>query len=414
MIGKVVDGRYRIARKLGQGAMGTVYLAEHVLIEKKVAIKIMSGERDHDSCARFAQEARAASRIGHENIVDVTDLGETEDHSIYIAMEYLEGRDLLRELRRGPLPIDRCAAIFEQVCSAVQAAHDKGIVHRDLKPDNIFLVASAERPDFVKILDFGLARVDDVPKEKRLTQAGMLIGTPYYMSPEQCSAAPIDHRADVYAAGCVLFEMLTGDVPFKGDPYTVILDQHRRAAPRAPSKANPKARIKPAIDAVVLKAMAKQPSARYQSMNALARAFADACAQPRAPERDRATRALIALAAVMLTCVLGVSVWRMRSRPLTAATPTAAVADAPRAGGSTPPGSSATAPEPIPPAPPPAAPGGTERLRGPVTRAAPARASKARGPRLAPPPKPAPPVAAPQPAPARKMPGDLKDILGGD
>jgi hypothetical protein len=273
-LGKLLGDRYRILEKLGEGGMGAVYLAEHVHIEKKFAVKVLTTARSHDYLARFAQEAKSASKIGHENIIDITDFGDTDDGAVFLAMEHLKGRDLGRTLRSGgPLDLRRCVTVLNQVCSALQAAHQKGIVHRDLKPDNIFLVERRGQPDFVKVLDFGLARLTDVPAGQRITKEGTLLGTPEYMSPEQVRGDAVDGRTDVYAAGCVLFEMLTGEVPFSGEPYVKVLSKHLKEPPRLPSQVRPEAGIPPALDAVVQKALAKDLETRFASMKDLALAL---------------------------------------------------------------------------------------------------------------------------------------------
>jgi serine/threonine-protein kinase len=273
-IGRTIGERYKIVKKLGEGGMGAVYLAEHILIEKKVAIKVLTVERSQEYLQRFAQEAKSASRIGHENIIDITDFGDTGDGAVFLCMEYLEGKDLGRTIRgSGPQTLDRCVRVINQVCSALEAAHGKGIIHRDLKPDNIFLVDRAGRSDFVKILDFGLARVTDLPAGQRITQHGQILGTPEYMSPEQVRGDHIDARTDVYAAGMVLYEMLTGDVPFKGVPYTVVLGMQLTAEAPPPSKVNTTGMVTAELDAVVMKALKKDPDDRFATMKDLALAL---------------------------------------------------------------------------------------------------------------------------------------------
>jgi serine/threonine-protein kinase len=273
----MLAGRYQIIAKLGQGGMGTVYLAEHVLIEKKVAVKILSEELvlREELVVRFQQEAKAASKIGHENIVDITDFGKADDGAVYIVMEYLKGRDLGREIRTvGPLAAARTERIMNQVCRALAAAHSEGIFHRDLKPDNIFLVEREGRGDFVKILDFGLAKViGSEQKGGPRTAAGTVFGTAEYMSPEQARGEISDHRTDVYAAGCILYEMLTGKVPFSAEQFDVVLLMQLADEPMPPSKRAPDAGITPELEAVVLKALAKNREHRFQSMKDLALAL---------------------------------------------------------------------------------------------------------------------------------------------
>jgi serine/threonine-protein kinase len=273
-VGQTLAGRYRILKKLGAGGMGAVYLGEHIVLEKKFAIKILTTERSREYLSRFAQEAKAASKIGHENIIDITDFGETDDGAAFLAMEFLDGGDLGRRIRDfGPQTIPMCVSVLNQVCSALEAAHEKGIIHRDLKPDNIYLVERPGRDPQVKVLDFGLARVTSVPAGQRLTKEGTLLGTPEYMSPEQVRADPVDGRTDVYSAGCVLYEMLTGSVPFDADPYIRILAMQVKEPPMPPSQRRPEAGITPALEAVVLKALAKDVETRFQSMRDLALAL---------------------------------------------------------------------------------------------------------------------------------------------
>src|SRR5688572_25788975 len=195
LIGTVLAERYRIERKLGEGGMGAVYLARHVILEKIVALKILHDEyaRRRELVERFLHEAKAASRIRHEHVIDITDFGETATKNVFFAMEYLDGHDLASELDRGPpMPWPRIKSIVLQLCAALQAAHEAGIIHRDLKPENIYLIERLGNPDFVKVLDFGVAKLTDPtgqgveePRERRLTRTGMVFGTPEYMSPEQ-------------------------------------------------------------------------------------------------------------------------------------------------------------------------------------------------------------------------------------
>ncbi len=277
-VGKVLSDRYRILRKIGEGGMGTVYLAEHVLIEKKVAIKILSEDlaRKGDLVTRFMQEAKAASRIGHENIVDITDFGQTDAKSVFFAMEYLEGSDLATIIRQhSPMPIGRVQGIVNQICRALGAAHGKGIIHRDMKPENIFLIERDGRQDFVKILDFGIAKMSSLDDaNERLTRTGMIFGTPEYMSPEQARGDRPDHRVDIYALGCILYEMLTGDVPFHAETFMGILTKHMFETPDLPRARAPQAQIPPAVEAVVMRALAKNRDERYQSMREFAVALA--------------------------------------------------------------------------------------------------------------------------------------------
>lgn len=270
LIAHVVADRYRIIRKLGEGGMGAVYLAEHVVIEKKLVLKVLALEltRRQDLVARFLQEARSASRIGHENVIDISDFGQSAEGYVYIAMEYLEGKDLGEVVRgEGSLSWPRVQNILVQICRALRAAHDKGIVHRDMKPENIFLIRREGRPEFVKILDFGIAKVMGVdPTGPRLTRTGMIFGTPEYMSPEQAEGKDADHRVDVYAVGCIAYHLITGHTPFMAENFMALLTKHLTEDPVPPSVRRPDLGISAEMDAMVLKALEKDRDRRYQNM----------------------------------------------------------------------------------------------------------------------------------------------------
>jgi len=270
LIDQLVADRYRMIRKLGEGGMGSVYLAEHVVIEKKIVLKVLAAElaMREDLVARFLQEARSASRIGHENVIDISDFGQSAEGFVYIAMEYLEGRDLGQVLHEeGALPWNRVREIVMQICRALRAAHDKGIVHRDMKPENIFLIHREGRPEFVKILDFGIAKVMGLdPKGPRLTRAGMIFGTPEYMAPEQAEGKETDHRADVYAVGCIVYHLMTGETPFVADSFMAMLTKQMSEQPIPPSVRRPDLAITPEMDALVAKALEKNRDKRFQNM----------------------------------------------------------------------------------------------------------------------------------------------------
>jgi serine/threonine protein kinase len=278
----LVADRYRVLRRLGAGGMGVVYLAEHVAIEKRVALKVLLHEYSNKPVQkeRFLREAKAAAKINHPNVVDITDFGETPDGRVFFAMEYLEGEDLHHVIRRGgALPWARARPILLQICSALGSAHAKGIIHRDLKPENIKLVSRGEKEDFVKLLDFGIARITDLGDAgRRLTKTGMIFGTPEYMSPEQASGERADHRADLYALGLIMYEMLTGKLPFSGDNFMAILTKHLHVEPVPPRELNPT--ICPEAEAIVLRALAKDRDARFQSMEQMAAAIASIEADP--------------------------------------------------------------------------------------------------------------------------------------
>jgi eukaryotic-like serine/threonine-protein kinase len=232
-VGEILDGKYEIAREIGRGAMGVVYEALHLGLGRRVAIKTLLGQMgaDGEAAARFEREAQSASAIGHPNIIDIFDLGCTQGGLRYMVMELLAGKLLDAIMRRTPqLPIPLSIHIVSQVLSGLGAAHKNGIIHRDLKPENIFVIDSDERPSFVKIVDFGISkmvgpRTTPSPTSARFagTVAGVVLGTPLYMSPEQAIGQPLDQRTDIYSTGVVLYEMLCGRTPIEGKSYPEIM-----------------------------------------------------------------------------------------------------------------------------------------------------------------------------------------------
>jgi eukaryotic-like serine/threonine-protein kinase len=270
-LGTVLGERYAVETVIGEGGMGRVYLARHRLIDKQVAIKILHVElaRDKEAVGRFVREAKAASSIGNPHIVDVSDFGETPDGSTYFVMEYLDGVTLADLLdAEGVLPPKLTIHLGRQMCDGLAAAHAQGIIHRDLKPDNIVVVKKGEE-DFAKILDFGIAKVSGPSGGTKLTIAGAVFGTPHYMSPEQAAGTNVDHRADVYSLGILLYEMASGELPFNADNFMGILTQHMYRPP-SPIRSRPLgAACPPALEAVILKCLAKRPAARYATMEEL-------------------------------------------------------------------------------------------------------------------------------------------------
>jgi serine/threonine protein kinase/uncharacterized coiled-coil protein SlyX len=258
LIGRVVQDRYLIEALLGTGGMASVYRGRHQLIERQVALKFLKPKQagDATSRARFLREARAVNRVQHEHIIDVSDFGETSDGLVYMVMEYLEGRTLTSEIAQGPLALDRTCEIGLQVALALARAHQHGIVHRDVKPANIFLIQRGESADFVKLLDFGLARG---PDDVALTSSNLLFGTPEYMAPEQVRGSAIGAKADLYALGCVLFEMVTGRIPFEGAP-TALVYMHLYDLPPRPSQLRPD--ISPELERLILRLLSKSPELR--------------------------------------------------------------------------------------------------------------------------------------------------------
>ena len=283
LIGQVLAGKYRIEEKIDEGGMGCVYRATHVLMEKTVAVKVLHPALAADDriVARFTREAKAASRISHPHAINVTDFGESEKGVVYMVMEFLRGRTLKDIIRAGgPLPLARTVEIIRQVAGALDDAHAEGVVHRDLKSDNIMLEEVAGGGDWAKVLDFGIAKIQqDVDQtDPGLTAPNLIIGTPQYMSPEQCSqASRIDARSDIYSFGVILFEMLAGHVPFTGDSPTAIMMKHMQAPP--PSVLDERKDLPPGVGRVVARALAKRPEDRFQKAGELADALAAAAAE---------------------------------------------------------------------------------------------------------------------------------------
>ncbi len=278
LVGQTLGGRYYVEKKIGEGGMGVVFSARHAVIERPLAIKVLKREvmRDTATIRRFIQEAKAASRIGHPNIVDVTDFDTTSDGLTYSVMEYIAGQTLGHAIRHNaPFPPTRAIRVAAQIARALGAAHDNGIVHRDLKPENVFLIDRDGRQDFVKIVDFGIAKVTPIegskgPLEPRLTRAGSVFGTPEYMAPEQAAGrGDTDGRVDIYALGIILYEMLTGRVPHRGDTTVRTLAMQMLDPIEPPSKVRADLQIPPALEAVVMKALVKKREDRYQKMSEL-------------------------------------------------------------------------------------------------------------------------------------------------
>ena len=268
LVGQVLADRYHVVRKLGEGGMGQVYLAEHVKMGRKSAIKVMSPSMVHDpdAVARFNREAANASRISHPNVCAVYDFGETPEGLIYLAMEFIEGEPLTELLaREGELPVARAGAIFLQVADALQAAHDLGIVHRDLKPDNVMLSRGRDGTDVVKVVDFGIAKVVGGRDTQKVTKTGLVVGTPEFMSPEQLAGDPVDGRSDLYALALVFFKMLTGELPFAGTTAQDTMVQRLTDEPATLAEVRPDLRFPTGLQAALDTALARSPGDRYQS-----------------------------------------------------------------------------------------------------------------------------------------------------
>ena len=270
LIGQVLDGRYRIERMLGEGGMGIVYKGVHTTLGKALAIKVLRPEvsKNEEILQRFRQEAQSASQIGNPHIIDISDFGTLPDGSTYFVMEFLTGKSLTAALCETKFSSARTIHVIKQLAGALGAAHEIGIVHRDLKPDNVQLIERGGQKDFVKVLDFGIAKVGG--STSKLTQAGQVFGTPHYMSPEQCAGTNVDHRTDIYALGVMLYEMACGKVPFDADNLMGILTKHLYENAIPPRELSPPVDVSPALEAIILKCLQKKPDARYQSMSELA------------------------------------------------------------------------------------------------------------------------------------------------
>ena len=321
LIGTVINERFKVLRRIGKGGMGAVYKARHLTLDTNVAIKVLLYQRSHDDQERFIQEAKLASKVRHPNTVYISDFGLLPDGRLYLVMELLAGRILSSEISSGPLELARALQIAIQITRGLQAVHDKGIVHRDMKPENVFLLDQDGTHDFVKIVDFGIAKATSAasltedassplnvselekallaeevaksgPWAKTETRAGQTIGTPPYMSPEQVQSLPVDYRTDQYALGCMLYEMLTGVPPFSGEGSQVARG-HLYGELLAPRRLAPEAAIAPELEAIVLRALSRQPAGRFARMQELGAALT-AQAEGSAPLTGRPSRPRIA------------------------------------------------------------------------------------------------------------------------
>jgi serine/threonine-protein kinase len=280
-------GAYRILGVLGQGGMGTVYLAEHTRVGREVALKKLHHRYTQDPAAvgRFFDEARLANQIRHEHIADITDfVSEGDDH--YFVMQVLDGVTLAEEIEQhGTLPLARAIRIGLQLCDVLQAVHDAGIIHRDLKPENILLIERNGDPDFVKLLDFGIARLKQAGAAQRRTKAGQVVGTPGYIAPEHVLGAPLDHRVDIYAFGVVLYKMLVGSMPFEAEGFdALVIKQATQNAPNLAAMLS--LPVSPEVEAIVVECLDRDPDIRPQSMRAIAGRLAETEKALWAPERE--------------------------------------------------------------------------------------------------------------------------------
>jgi serine/threonine-protein kinase len=275
-----VVGEYRVEAVIGRGGMGVVYSGLQPVIEKRVAIKVLNAELSSDPALvrRFLDEARAVNRIRHPNIVDIFSFGQLADSRQYFVMEYLEGHTLADRLQSGDLPGKDLPLLLGQICDALDAAHSAHIVHRDLKPENIWIVEPRRGRPFAKLLDFGIAKLL-ATGEQSTTQAGVLMGTPQYMSPEQCYGRAVDHRTDIYALGVILYQLYTGHPPFRGEFFAEILTKQLTEVPERPSAL---VSLPAALDELIMGCLAKEPAERPQSARELGEALAQ-IAVPREP-----------------------------------------------------------------------------------------------------------------------------------
>jgi serine/threonine-protein kinase len=332
--------RYRLLRKLGEGAMGEVFAAEHVELGKIVALKILHRDysQNQSFVERFRREARAVARLGHPSIVQVNDFGETADGRVFFAMEKLEGESLESRLERDKaLPEADALGIAEEVCGALVAAHGEGIVHRDLKPDNVFLCTDGS----IKLLDFGVAKTMGLGEGEKLTRAGEIFGTPEYMAPEQAANRDVDGRTDLYAVGVMLYEMVTGTLPFQAASAVELLHAHIHTMPEPPRRRASTRKLGASTERIILAAIEKDPAKRFASAEVMAAELHAACIRASELPRKQAFGMYVASAVVALGA-LGALAWGLTtdgpSPPLAApAPPVVAAATPPRFAAPTPP-----------------------------------------------------------------------------
>jgi serine/threonine-protein kinase len=282
-VGSVFEGRYEILGVAGKGGMGIVYKARNLTTQRIVAVKMLRKEYSKNGLVfrRFQKEAQAANLLNHPNIIAVHDFGMRNGDQAFLTMDFLTGDSLAQEIApETPLPLDRFKHIFVQACNALQHAHRNGLVHRDIKPSNLILTPCGEDKDFLIIVDFGLVKLMSVLDDQRLTTTHSLVGSPLYMSPEQCTRQEVDHRSDIYSLGCTMYEVLTGHLPHHGSTPLETFCKHITEEPESLNKKNPIARVPAQLEKAILKALAKDPDDRQQSMNELREDIEKALAKP--------------------------------------------------------------------------------------------------------------------------------------
>lgn len=280
-IGETLDGKYRLDAAIGHGGMGAIYRATHLMLDKQVAVKLIKPElvTSPDVVRRFQREARAAGNLSHPNIAAAFDLGQTQDGTLYIAMELINGPSLKDVIRAGgPMSVDRTTRIMRQIGGALALAHRHGIIHRDLKPHNVMLATSGGS-EVPKLLDFGIAKTFD-DASTQLTATGFVLGTPQYMSPEQAAGREIDGRSDLYSLGIILYEMLIGEVPFNDPSTPAVLVKHLSEPPSPPSVRRPDLAVSPVLEAIALRCLAKDPADRFQTADEFVAALPESSTVP--------------------------------------------------------------------------------------------------------------------------------------
>ncbi len=277
-VGRKIGDHYIINEKLGEGGMGYVFKAKHTMLDTDVAIKVLREDfaENPESFERFRREAKNTSKLSHPNAVRLHDFGQTKDGLVYIILEYIDGLDVKILLTRdGPFPENRAVPIFTQICACLEEAHGQAIIHRDLKSENIMICKKSKQEDFVKVLDFGIAKLMDVGGRTTggtLTQKGVVFGTPQYMCPEQVQGAQMDQRSDIYSLGVIMYEMVTGEVPFNAPNPVDIMVQQVKAKPK-PLRKFKKIDISPRLEKVIFKCLEKKPDSRFSSASELREAL---------------------------------------------------------------------------------------------------------------------------------------------